>query len=183
MTQEAKKSNDAVTMSTANVKGLSAKLNSLIPSGKVRTIILVGLIIIGGFVYANTNKPSKIPPFNRATILILKGGKYDDAIKILDSAIRDTSNKNQIAELNLQKASVSISTAHLDKALTFAKKAESTYPTSSSSSMIAEIAKIQDNKKLAIQWYETTLKRLDKNTQGYDLTVQELNDTVKALSQ
>lgn len=77
MTQEAKKSNDAVTMSTANVKGLSAKLNSLIPSGKVRTIILVGLIIIGGLVYANTNKPSKISPYNQATILILNGGKYD----------------------------------------------------------------------------------------------------------
>ena len=183
MTKETNKNNDTVTMSTAFEHKSFGKLGGLIPSKKTRNALLILVIIFGGLVYVNTNKPSKIPPFNQATVLILKGGKYEDAIKILDRAIHSTSDKKKIAELNLQKASVSIATAHLDNALVFAKTAESTYPSTSSSSMIAEIASIQKNIPLAVQWYKTTISRLDKNAQSYQSTLQELQNYLKELGQ
>ena len=183
MTQEAKKSNDAVTMTTATESNLRAKILNLLPSKRSRTVLLVVLVIIGGIVYINTNKPSKIPIFNQATILILNGGKYEDAIKLLDSAKNRTNDKMKIAEIELQKASLSISTNHLSSAMQYAMNAEAVHPTALTSTLIASIAKRQLNNQLAIKWYKTTLNRLDKNALGYQFTLQEVKDSLKDLGQ
>jgi tetratricopeptide (TPR) repeat protein len=110
-------------------------------------------------------------------------GDYAKGQQVLDDAVKKSTDKQNTANLYLQKASIAVNANHLQDALQFAKKADGLAPSNTTAEMIATVAKAQGNKTLAIQWLNTAIKRLDKNSHGYQIVLEDDQEKIQELSQ
>lgn len=148
----------------------------------VSILILLG-VVAGIILYQQKPKIPKISTFDLAYNTAVTTGNYARGQQILDDAIKKSTNNQNTANLYLQKATVAINAKHFDDAMQFAKKADNIIPTSTTANMIADAAAAQSNKTLATQWLNTTIQRLDKNSQGYQMDLEDIQQKIKYLSQ
>lgn len=157
---------------------MSKKTIMILVVAVITLVIAVGLIL-----YEQKPKTPKISTFDLAYNTAVTIGNYSQGQQILDNAIKKSTNNQNTVNLYLQKATVAINAKHPDDAMQFAQKADSITPSSTTASMIADVAAAQGNKTLAIQWLNTTIQRLDKNSQGYRMDLEDIQQKIKDLSQ
>lgn len=159
-------------------------------------IISIAVLIVAGgvtawFVMSNQktsnekdskNYPSKeVVKAAQDAQKLISSGKTDEASKLYDDEIANTSDPYQKARLLLSKAIMIYNKGEYDNALTVAKQAESYDSNESSAAFIAQIYTMKGDKQKAIEYYQKVISLMDKSQPTYESELQYYNDSIKEL--